>query len=90
MNPTVEVINKLPSTVRLTHGFGSTDTVLPTPTIPNENTLNKSPTTIPIEDDELITPTINNLRNDVNTSLEMPYNISLSLNPFDNYTHRTI
>ena len=80
----VEVTNKLPSTVRSTHGFGSTNTVLPIPTTPNENTLNKSPTTIPFEDDEIITPTINSLRNDLNTSLEMPYNISLSLNSFDN------
>ena len=76
VNPTVLVINKLPSTIRSTHGFGSTDTVPPPPTTSNENTLNKSPTTNPFENDELITPTINSLQNDLNTSLEMPYNIN--------------
>ena len=90
INPTVEVIDKLPSTTRSANGFGSTDTLFPQPTTLNENTPNESATTIPSEDDELITPTINSLRNDLNTSLERPYNISLSSKPFDNYTYRTI
>ena len=35
-------------------------------------------------------PTINKLTSDLNVSIEMPYDINLSLDPFDNYTHRVI
>ena len=93
LNPTVEVVDKLPSTKRSNHGFGSTNDHLHSPseeTLQPIPTSDESPTTIPFEDDELINPTINSLKNDLNVSIEMPYNISLSLNPFDNYTHRTI
>ena len=64
---------------------------MPTPTTsPEENIPDQSPFMFPFEDDELITFIINSLRNDLNISLEIPYNTSLLLNPFNNCTYRTI
>ena len=64
---------------------------MPTPTTsPEENIPDQSPVMFPFEDDELITFIINSLRNDLNISLEIPYNTSLLLNPFNNCIYRTI
>ena len=93
LNPTVEVVDKLSSINISTHGFGSTDGQLhssSTKTLQPIPPSDEYPTTIPFENDKLINPTINSLKNDLNVSIEMPYNISLSLYPFDNYTHRII
>ena len=91
LNPIVQIVKQVPSTSRSTNGFGSIDKhpVIPfSPT--NSFPFLSSPTIIPYNNEEIITATINSLKSDLNVSIEIPYNISLSINPFDNYTHRTI
>ena len=74
------------------NGFGSTDNH-PTTSIPTSS--HPPPTSspnIPTDDEsndknQHQTSTINSLKCDLNISMEMPYNICLSLDPYDNYTH---
>ena len=90
LQPPVQAVNELPLTSRSTSGFGSTDerpTNQPSPF----STINITiPTNIHNHNEEIVTPTINKVTSDLNVSIEIPYNINLSLDPFDNYTQRTI
>ena len=84
------MVKELPLTSRSTSGFGSTDerpTNQPSQISTKDSTL---PTNTQHSNEEIVTPTINKLTSDLNVSIEMPYNINLSLDPFDNYTQRTI
>ena len=91
LNPTVQIVKQLPITSRSDNGFGSTDEQFTLPT--SDSTSSELISSLPNKhdkDEETIIPTIKSLKSDLNVSIEMPYNISLSLNPFDNYTHRTL
>ena len=95
IHPTVQIVNQLPTTLRLTNGFGSTDKHPTTPIPTSSHPSPPSSPNIPTDDEstdkhQLPISTINILQCDLNVSREMPYNIYLSLDPFDNYTHRTI
>ena len=85
----------MPSTSRLTNDFDSTDkkptTSLPTLSHPFSISLPHTPTDDePSDKHQLPTSIIRGLQCDIDVSMEIPYNICLSLDPFDNYTHRTI
>ena len=90
LQPPVQVVKELPLTSRSTSGFGSTDerpTNQPSQLSTIDSTL---PINIQNRNEQIFTPTIEKLTSDLNVSIEMPYNINLSLDPFDNYTQRTI
>lgn len=79
-------------TSRSTSGFGSTDErptnpPSPLPTI-NSSTPNINVGSIPDYVEELVTRTINKITSDLNVSIEIPSNIHMSHDLFDNYTQR--
>ena len=82
LHPTVQIVNQLPTTLRLTNGFGSTDKH-PTTPIPTSSHPSSTPSpNIPTDDDpsnkhQLPISTINSLQCDINVLIEMPYNICL-------------
>ena len=85
----------MPSTSRSTNGFGITDkhptTPIPTTDYPSSILSSTNHTDDePCNKGEFNTSIINSIKSDFNVSMEIPYNISLSLNLSDNYTHRTI
>ena len=91
LNPTVQIVKQLPITSRSANEFGSTDKQLTLPISDSTSSeLISSPPNKHDKDKETIIPTIKGLKSDLNVSIEMTYDISLSLNPFDNYTHRTL
>ena len=73
------------STSRSTNGFDSTDK---SSTVSISDSTSSVPT--PDKDTDTTIHTIHSLKSNLNVSIEMPYQISMSLKPFDNYTHRTL
>ena len=95
INSIAQVVQKLPSTSRSTKGLGSIDTQSDIPLSHTNSSLSLSSPTksidiVPYDNEELITLIMNRSKSDLNVSIEIPYNISVSPNSFDSYTHRTI
>ena len=83
LNPTIQIVDKLPTTSRSVNGFGSTDKHPTTSKLVSSHPSPTSSPNIPIDDEsndknQLQTSTINSLKCDLNISMEMPYNMFVS------------
>ena len=92
LTPSIQPTDSLTSTQRGDNGFGSTEareSKHPMKLRQRDNTHPKP--TIKILHSATATPTPSpNINADLLTTFDMPYDIHLSSNPFDNYTHRDI
>ena len=94
--PPVNVVNDLVTTSRGTNGFGSTDTPSTHPIYLPTTKVDKLPLSQNFIPPILPTPHPNSaaaaakLFSDIQTTFESPHNISISHDPYDNHTSRTI